>query len=281
MKMKTEFSESDMKAFEPSEKIGIVATIDYDGLPHMSLLTSIMASRPDQLVIGEFSQGLSKEYMEKNKNISFAIVTLDKKLWLGRAVWTHFTKEGPEYEKYNMQPMFRYNTYFGINTVHYLDLLEATEASELPMGSIVASSLLTILGKGGAGKKGDERVLTHFGKTIFNKLDSLKFLSYVCDDGFPVIVPVIQCQAAGDARLAFHPGAFGNELRSLEAGETVAVFCLTMGMEDVLVRGIYNGLSRFRGVTLGTVDIDWVYNSMPPNHGQIYPAVELKPVVFS
>jgi hypothetical protein len=30
---------------------------------------------------------------------------------------------------------------------------------------------------------------------------------------------------------------------------------------------------------LGTVDIEWVYNSMPPGHGQIYPPVALKPVV--
>jgi hypothetical protein len=26
------------------------------------------------------------------------------------------------------------------------------------------------------------------------------------------------------------------------------------------------------------LDIDWVYNSMPPSHGQIYPEVELEAV---
>ena len=30
---------------------------------------------------------------------------------------------------------------------------------------------------------------------------------------------------------------------------------------------------------LGTVDIEWVYNSMPPAHGQIYPEVPLEPVI--
>ena len=58
----------------------------------------------------------------------------------------------------------------------------------------------------------------------------------------------------------------------------VAVFGLTMGMEDVLIRGTFRGYLRTMGLILGTVDIEWVYNSMPPAHGQIYPEVELKPV---
>ena len=83
----------------------------------------------------------------------------------------------------------------------------------------------------------------------------------------------------GHSRLAFHPGAFSTELSGLEPGMTVAVFGLTMQMEDVLVRGIFNGYHHYRGVKLGTLDIDWVYNSMPPNHGQIYPPVPLEAVV--
>jgi len=53
---------------------------------------------------------------------------------------------------------------------------------------------------------------------------------------------------------------------------------MTMGIEDVLVRGPFSGFKRYRGLPLGTVDIEWVYNSMPPCHGQIYPQVALKPV---
>ena len=122
MAMKNNFTEAEMKAFAPAEKLGIIATVTPEGLPHMTLLTSVMTVKPDQLVVGEFCQGKSKEYMQQNSKIGFAILTLDKKLWRGKALWTHLKKEGPEYETYNNQPMFRYNTYFGINTVHYFDL---------------------------------------------------------------------------------------------------------------------------------------------------------------
>jgi len=279
MIMKNNFTAVDMKTFEPAEKVGIIATVTEEGLPHMTLLTSVMAAKPDQLIVGEFCQGKSKEYMQRTAKIGFAILTLDKKLWRGKALWTHLKKEGPEYEIYNNQPMFRYNTYFGINTVHYFDLKETTVGSSLPLASVVKSALLTKMAKGSAAKGNSERVLSHFGEKLFNGLDSIKFLSFIGDDGFPVIIHAIQCQAADSSRLAFHPGAFGDELNMLKPGMTVAIFCLTMQMEDVLVRGIFNGYSRYRGVKLGTLDIDWVYNSMPPNHGRIYPPVPLERVV--
>ena len=279
MSIKTKFSEEDRKAFAPSEKVGLVATVTPEGLPHMSLLTSIMASGPSTLTVGEFCKGESKASMEKTRKTGFAVLTLDKKLWRGKALWTHWKKEGPEYEVYNSQPMFRYNTYFGINTVHYLDLKETTSGAALPMVSIIRSALLTRLAKSAAATNRTGRVLTHFGETLFNRLDALKFLSFVDDDGYPVIIPVIACQAADSGRLAFQPGAFAADLKKLQPGMTLAVFGLTMQMENVLVRGVFNGYRRFRGIRLGTLDIDWVYNSMPPNHGQIYPPVPLQAVV--
>ena len=142
MKTRSSFSESDIEAFEPAEKIGIVACINPDGLPHITLITSLRASGPDQITLGEFCKGLSKQYIQQNPQIAFLVLTLDKKLWRGKARWTHLRKEGPEYERYNQIPMFRYNTYFGINTVHYLDLLETTEKQDLPMSKIIPAAVI-------------------------------------------------------------------------------------------------------------------------------------------
>ena len=278
MTIKNRFSESDMKAFAPSEKVGIIATVTPEGLPHLSLLTSVMASTPTQLTIGEFSTGVSKAYLQQTRKTGFAIVTLDKKLWRGKALWTHLKKEGPEYEVYNQQPMFRYNTYFGINTVHYLELKETTEGSPLPLVAVAASAILTRIAKGAAAQSAKVKALSPFGKNLFDRLDSLKFLSFIDDDGFPTVIPVIQCQACDENRLAFYPGVFAEELNRLEAGKTMAIFGMTMEMEDVLVRGVFQGYARRRGIRLGTLDIDWVYNSMPPNHGQIHPPLPLKAV---
>ena len=278
MKTKTSFSAKEMHAFEPAEKIGLVACVNPAGLPHVSLITSFMAPKPDQLTLGQFCKGLSKQYIQQNPQIAFLIMTMDKKMWRGRARWTHLKNEGPEYERYNEIPMFRYNTYFGINTVHYLDLIETSGSQALPMPKIILSAMLTKLAKAAAATGVKDRILKPFAEDLFNQFDSLKFIAYVGQDGFPVIVPVIQCQAADSRRLAFSPIAFKDELKRIPKETPVAVFGLTMGMEDVLIRGIFRGYKRTIGLTLGTIDIEWVYNSMPPAHGQIYPEVDLTPV---
>jgi hypothetical protein len=279
MKSKHSFSEEDIKAFEPAEKIGLIAMANPEGQPHITLITSIQAAGPARLTLGEFCKGLSKRYIQKNPNIAFLVMTLDKKMWRGKACWTHLKQEGPEYEKYNEIPMFRYNTYFGINTVHYLDLIESGGKEDLSMSRIVPAALATKIAKGGAKTGIAERILKPFAEKLFNQLDSLKFIAYIGSDGFPVIVPLIQCQAADSRRLAFSPFAYKNELGKIPEGSSVAVFGITMAMEDVLVRGTFLGFKKYRFLQIGTIDIEWVYNSMPPAHGQVYPHMDLEPVV--
>ncbi|HOT45551.1 MAG TPA: hypothetical protein PLC28_11740 [Spirochaetota bacterium] len=274
---KKEFSTEDIAALEPNEKVALVATVNPEGLPHVSLLTSLQAIGPKQMALGEFSRGLSKEFMQETRKVGFLIMTLDRYLWRGTARWTHFMKEGPEYQMMNEKPMFRYNTYFGINTVHYFDLVETTEREGLPLGSIALSAMKTAIARGGARRK-ISQILKPFALSIVDRIDSLKFLSYIDGGGYPRLIPLLQCRAADSGRLAFSIGPYGDELGAIPKGSTVAVFAMTMKMEDILMRGVYNGARRYRGVRLGTVDITWAYNSMPPVHGQIYPETELKPV---
>ncbi len=279
MQRKTSFAQWEIEAFKPAEKIGVVASKSPQGLPHITLITSIQASGPSQMTLGEFCKGTSKECIQQDPEIAFIIMTLKKEMWRGRAKWTHRRSEGPEYEEYNNTPMFRYNAYFGINTVHYLDLVETGGKEKLPLGKIVAASLLTKLAKGGLKKNSGERILKPFAEKIFNDLSSLKFVSYIDDDEWPVLFPAIQCQAADSRRLTFSSLAFGEDLAKIKRASTVAVLGLTMGMEGVLIRGTFQGFKRSRGINVGSIDIDWVYNSMPPCHGQIYPQIELAPIV--
>jgi len=273
------FSENDLKQFEPEAKVGLIATINQEGLPHITLITALQAKTPDRLIWGQFSEGQSKQNVKTNPKTGFLIMTLDKSLWRGKALWTHQTPHGEDYEMFNKKPMFRYNAYFGIHTVHYMDLVETYGRESLPLLQIGLGSILTKAGKPAArqGSRTD-RILNPWAEGLFNRLDAIKFLSYVGDDGFPTIIPLIQCQAADSTRLAFSPLAYHEELNSVRQNSSVAIFGLTMDMEDVLVRGIFAGFGKYRGVTLGCVDMNWVYNSMPPKPGQIYPVQELRAV---
>ncbi len=233
MTIKHHFSKDEMKVFEPAEKIGLVACVNPDGQIHLTLITSIMACRPSQLTLGQFCMGMSKWYMQLNPQVGFLIMTMDKRLWRGKARWTHKKTDGPEYEIYNDIPMFRYNAYFGINTVHYLDLVETYGEEKLPMGKIIPAAMTTKLAKGAAATGSEERILKPFAESLFNQLDSLKFIAYVGDDGFPIIIPAIQCQASDSRRIVFSTLPYHDELQAIEVGAHLAILGVSLKMQTV------------------------------------------------
>ncbi|MFA6032326.1 MAG: pyridoxamine 5'-phosphate oxidase family protein [Myxococcota bacterium] len=273
--MNRQFTESDMKSFEPEAKLGLLATVTPDGLPHITLITTFRAKSAVELMWGQFIEGKSKKNVQTNPKTAFAILNNDRQLWRGTAVWTHTAREGDDYTVFNNMPMFRYNSYFGIHTVHYMDLVGTTGMTMLKLPQVITSSLLTMAARQFAGTGVKDEILKPFAVGLFNGMTTVKFISWIGADGFPRLVPAMQCQAADSRRLVFVPFAYGDELAEIPDGATVAVFGVSFSMEDCLVRGRF---SRRAGLPFCHVDINWVYNSMPPNPGQIYPEVKLEPV---
>jgi hypothetical protein len=279
-KVYTQFSAAELSAFEPEMKIGLLGTVDEGDLPHLTLISSLKACSPTQVIWGQFTQGMSKENVLRNPKAGFLIMTLDRNLWRGKANFTHTATIGTEFEALNSTPMFRYNAYFGIHTVYYMDLVEHYGKEALPMGAIVISALKTSLAKTLSRRPAPKNVLNGWTRQLLDKIDNLKFLSYINNQGYPEIIPLVQVQSAGNDRLMYSISAYHDELVAVPVGSTVAIFAMTLDMEDVLLRGIFQGNRRVGGLNCGVVEVNWVYNSMPPKPEQIYPEVELKAVVW-
>lgn len=274
----TTFSEEDIRLTQPALKIGLLATVSPEGWPHVTMLSTLMACGSTQLSFGQFTEGLSKRHLQTNPQAGFLIMGLDRSLWRGKATYTHCQRHGREYDFYNDVPMFRYNSYFGVHTAHYLDLVAHTGRHPLPMNRIILAALQTLLARTGAREPTGAPVLNPWTRRFLNKLDNLKFLSHVGEDGFPVIIPAIQAQCLTSRQLGFATSVYAEELNAIPAGAVVAAFGLALTMEDVLLRGVYRGTRRRGGVCIGVLDVDWVYNPMPPVPGQVYPPVSLEPV---
>lgn len=274
----TSFSEEDIRATRPEMKIGLLASLTPEGLPHVTLLSSLMACGEKEMCFGQFTEGTSKKNILLDPKVGFLIMGLDRTLWRGKAVYTRYAKEGPEYDHYNNVPMFRYNAYFGVHTVYYFDLVEHTGRHPLPMGQIIPAALVTMLARTLGRKSRGEAVLNPWTRAFFDKIDNLKFLSWVGADGFPRLVPAIQAQSLDARRIIFSPSVYADELAEIPVGAPLAVFGMALTMEDVLARGVYRGLRRVGGLRVGLVEMDWVYNPMPPVPGQIFPPLALKPV---
>ncbi|NIV35179.1 MAG: hypothetical protein GWN58_38720 [Anaerolineae bacterium] len=276
--VQTSFSPDEIDAFSPTMKIGLLATVNPDGLPHLTLVASLQANSPTQMIFGQFTEGLSKKHVRQDPKAGWLIMTLDRQIWRGKATFTHTAKQGPEFEMYNNTPMFRYNAYFGVHTVFFLDLLEHAGKMPLPMGRVVFAAVQTMIARALGPKSAQQPVLNLWTRQLMNKLDNLKFLSYIGPDGYPRIIPTIQAMAAGSDQIIYSTGAFSNDLHAIPPGSSVAVFGMSLQMEDVLMRGKYLGLRRIAGIRCGSVAVDWVYNPMPPKPQQIYPRVDVEPV---
>lgn len=277
MMLKT-FSDADIEGLAPEMKVGILATVNDEGQPHLTLLASLRAASPSVLTFGQFTEGLSKEYIRRNPRTGFLVMSLQKDVWRGTATFTHSAKGGPEHEAYNNQPLFRYNAYFGIHTVHFLDLVGHSGRQPLPMGRVVAASLATAAARAATGSSRGGKALNPWTRALMSAMGNLKFAAYVAADGYPRVVPILQAQAASRDRILFSPLVYRDDIEHIPAGTSLAVFGMTLKMEDVLMRGRYVGMRRFCGIRCGVVEVDWVYNSMPPVPGRIYPPVTLEAV---
>jgi len=274
----TTFSEEDIISTQPEMKVGLLATVTAEGLPHVTMLSTVMACGPAQVCFGQFTEGMSKKHILNDPKTGFLMMSLDRNLWRGKATYTHSARNGREYEYYNNVPMFRYNAYFGVHTVYYLDLVEQTGGSPLPMNRIILAAVQTMLARTLGGRSGRLVVINPWTRAFLDKIDNLKFLCYVGPDGYPLIIPAIQAQSLDTQHVLFSTPVYAEELMAIPAGVPLAVFSMALTMEDVLLRGTYQGIRRVGGIKAGVVEVDWVYNPMPPVPGQVYPPTELRAV---
>ncbi len=275
---KTTLDEQDIAAFAPDEKIGLLATRTPEGLPHLSLITTLTARSPDKLMFGQFCEGLSKTHLQEDPRAGFLVMNQKREFWRGRATWTHLEREGDDYAGFNRRPMFRYNSYFGIHTVHYLDLEACTARAGLNLGGVLLGSLVSVATGALTGRDPDADVLNHWSSGHLNGLATLKFLAYIGDGGYPAVLPVVPARPAGRSRLVLTASVFRSELQSLPAGTPVAVLALNLQMESVMVRGTLGGFRGLPGIKSSILNLDYVYNSMPPKQGRIYPPRPLETV---
>lgn len=276
--LQKQFDSTARERFVTDDKIGLLAVMDNAGYPHMVFINTLMALDEHTLTWGQFIQGLSKRLLPENRYAGFLVLTREMELWRGKALYDHAETTGEAFDLYNNKPLFRYNSYFGVGKVHFMGLQEVTEPDKLNVADIVSGGVLSRLAAVVGGHKDPAPAMNEATRALFGKLDSLKFIAYEDEDGYPRIVPCIQMTTAGTDRLVFSVVGFGDELSRIPPGKKVAVFCATMQLRTVMVKGTFHGVKRRAGFKSGVVTVELVYNTMPPESGLIYPREPLKAV---
>ena len=266
--MKKRIDEPARQLLQSFSKIGVLVTEDEAGWPHATVLNSLRALDETTLTFGQFTEGLSKRFLPERPRAGFLALTADMRFLRGSATYTHTANTGAEFDAYNDIPMFRYIFYLALDGITRIDTLDKRR--------IALGAILTRLAAPFCAKR-RKKALPRVAKRLLSQMDSLKFLAYFDDGGTAKIVPVIQATHAGTDRIVCFAPPFARELVRIPSGTRAAVLVVNLNMESVLVKGVYRSVS---GLTCGGIlDVERVYNSMPPKMEYVYPRSErIEPV---
>lgn len=269
----------------PEIGLKLIATIDPRGWPHLTMISFNIAKTPQQVVWGQFTEGLSKKYVTQTKKQGMFFMTAVPpfKFVQAKVEFDYLLHSGEDCENFSRGKMLRYMTYTNVHTCFYNKVIAATEIRSLPLLGIVKGFLAAKLGVGKFKSKQTEEKLTDFGYEIHNQMTSAKAIAYIDPtDGFPIIIPCFQLRAPDKNKLAFPFAQFKEDLEKIPLGSHVATYCTVsdnLELMNQMINGRLTETKQVRGMKWGIIEIDEIYNSMPPLSGVIYPYIEVRPKV--
>ncbi len=279
-----EFSKEAYDLTQPEVGLRLIATIDKRGWPHLTMISSNRAKTPKQIVWGQFTEGTSKKNILANskQGIFFMNAAMPYKFVQAKANFDYSLKGGEDCERFSRGQLLRYMTYVNIHTSYYNEVVAVTEVRNLGLLGIVKGFLVDLLAVGGARNKKAEKKIPEFGYSMFNQMTSVKVLSYIQEDGYPIIIPCFGLRAPDQNKLIFPLSQYKEELLSIPENTRIAIFVVVsqdLELTNMQINGTFMGFKRIRGFKYGFIEIDEIYNSMPPLNGVIYPNLELRPKV--
>ena len=279
-----EFSKEAYDLTQPEIGLRLITTIDKRGWPHITMISSNRAKTRKQIVWGQFTEGTSKKNILTNpkQGIFFMNAEMPFKFVQAKAKFDYYLKGGEDCERFSRGPLFRYMTYVNIHTSYYNDVIAVTDVRNLGLFSIIKGFLIDLLAVGGARNKESEKKIPEFGYSMFNQMTSVKVLSYIQEDGYPVIIPCFGLRAPDRSKLIFPLSQYKEELLSIPENTRIAVFVVVsqdLELTNMQINGTFSGFKKVRGFKYGFIEIDEIYNSMPPLNGLIYPNIKPRPKV--
>jgi hypothetical protein len=262
--------------------IKLVSTIDDKGWPHITFISNNKAKSPNQIVWGEFMHGKSKRYIQDNPKHGYFYMSGEKPLRMLqiKANFSHILKAGEDLDEFNNSSTMRYNNTVNVWRAFYGNVVSVSPFQKISIGKLIKGIIFSMWAKGAAKSGMTEERLDQFGKGIFTGAMNPKFLAFIDpDDGYPIVLPCFQAIAADYTRLVFPPTMFKEQLAYIPENSKVAVYGLNSEFIAQTVKGTFLGYKKYRGVTLGSVNIEEVYNAGPPLPGVIYPEIEVLPEV--
>jgi hypothetical protein len=247
-----------------------LATRSADGVPNVVPLTSIMPSGDvgDRLIFGNFLLRKSIGNLDSDPRLSVLVITQDLEGWILQGDFAGWQRTGTYVDRIMNTDLLRYNAYTGFRNAGIIEVSSVVRPVRIPKLRVLADYVLARLG-------GEPRVDTEATTRMplpvlegYRPMTALRVLAFVQGDGYPLAVPVLSLQPAGERALVCTGGPAGDLLAPLQAGSPVAASLLTLDVVSFQAKGTWLGTCRALGVVRGGMAVEAVFAGGPPIPGR-------------
>ena len=183
-----------------------LATRSAAGDPNVVPVVSTLPAdeEPDTLFFGNFLLRKSIRNLKEDSRVGLLVITEALQGWMLTGDFIEFQQTGPYVDRQMGSALLRYNPYTGIRNAGIIRVRSVDAAFRISKMQVALDYVLTRLGTlTGAGRDGEAigvamppPVLQEFGKMI-----AVKVLAWLGEDGYPVVVPMLSLQPAGQRLL--------------------------------------------------------------------------------
>ena len=239
-----------------------LATRNSEGKPNVVPVISILPAddKPDTLFFGNFLLRKTIQNLQQDTRVGILVITQQLQGWILKADFQEFQRTGTYVDKQMSSSLLRYNAYTGIRNAGIIHVRSVQATFSIPKLQVLKDYLLARVARirGAAAGNGVMAIPLPV-RQEFNKMAAVKVLTWVRDDGYPVVVPALSLQPAGGQSLICWKGT---RLPEPPQGALVAANVLTAEAISYQVKGRWQ-----RGERTGLIEAEEFYAGGPPIPG--------------
>jgi hypothetical protein len=268
-----------------------LATRSAASVPNVVPCTSTMPAGDEEehtgnrLIFGNFLLRKSVDNLNEDPRVGILVITTDLEGWMLQGDFQGWQRTGAYVDRLNSTDLLRYNAYTGIRNAGIIEVRSVVRHFRISRLRVLADFTLaraarvvghptSPLDGGDPGQVGSSRpsqpavVMPPVVQEKFSPVTAVRVLAYLDDERYPLVVPVLSLQPAGESTLVCAAGLAGDLLEPLPAGTPVAANLLTLDIVSFQAKGQWLGSRRFLGTPVGAMAVTAVYAGGPPIPGR-------------
>ena len=249
-----------------------LATRSSDGIPNIVPCTSLTLAGDveDRLIFGNFLLRKSVDNLNQDTRVSIMVITADLEGWILQGDFAEWQQTGAYADHLNNSDLLRYNAYTGIRNAGVIQIKRVFRHFRISKIRVMIDYLLARVAAfsktEGYSNQGME--LPPVVKKNFGLIMAVRILTFLDDEGYPLAVPTLSLQPAGENRLLCTQGLFANTIEKLAVDSPVAASLLTFDVVSFQAKGHWLGSSCLMGASTGSMLVTSVYAGGPPIPGR-------------